>query len=163
MTDKALQEGPKVKAKRTLYWMATTLIALETLAGGVMDLTRGRTTVVAGPPVADVLTSLGYPQYLLTILGIFKVPGAVVLLVPRVPRLKEWAYAGIFFELTGAAASHAIRRHRASDIMTPLILAGLAFASWALRPPGRTLGAISRAEQRARSQLRSARAAALSV
>jgi DoxX-like protein len=128
-------------AKKTIYWVATTLIALETLAGGVTDLRRGKANVLSGPRVAGVLRSLGYPEYLLDILAFWKVPGAMVLLAPRFPRLKEWAYAGIFFELTGAAASHAIRRHRARDIVTPLILAGLAVASWALRPPSRTLGA----------------------
>lgn len=131
-----------MKTKKTVYWLTTTLIALETLAGGVVDLTRGRTNVVAGTPVADVLTSLGYPTYVLTILGVWKVPGAVVLLAPRLPRLKEWAYAGIVFELTGAAASHAARRHGASDVVAPLVLLSLAIASWALRPPSRTLGAI---------------------
>ncbi len=126
-----------------MYWVTTALIALETLAGGVTDLAHGRTNVVAGTPVADVLTSLGYPVYLLEILGFWKVPGAVVLLAPRLPRLKEWAYAGLVFELTGAAASHAARRHRAGEIITPLVLAGLAVASWALRPPSRTLGAMT--------------------
>ena len=140
-----------MKARLISYWTTTTLIALETLAGGVTDLAHGRTNVVAGTPVVDVVTSLGYPVYVLKILGIWKLLGAIALLVPRFPRLKEWAYAGIIFELTGAAASQAARRHSLGDIVTPLVLAILALASWALRPPSRTLGVAlpARAEGRA--------------
>ncbi len=128
-----------MKAKAISYWVTTTLIALETLAGGVTDLTHGRTNLVSGPPVAAVITQLGYPTYLLMILGVWKLLGAIALLVPRFPRLKEWAYAGIFFELTGAAASHAARQNW-SELIAPLILAALTIASWSLRPPDRTLG-----------------------
>src|SRR2546430_16157496 len=86
------------------------------LGGGVTDLAQGRASVVSGPFVADVITHLGYPVYLLTILGVWKLAGGVTLLVPGFPRLKEWAYAGIFFELTGAAASFVARRdYRRSD------------------------------------------------
>src|SRR5438876_10759675 len=123
------------------YWVTTILIALETLAGGVTDLMHGRTNLFSGPSVVDVVTSLGYPVYVLAILGIWKIPGAVVLVVPRFLRLKEWAYAGIVFELSGAAASQAVRG-RSSDIIAPLVLLGLALSSWALRPPSRMLGAV---------------------
>ena len=127
-----------MKTKEIAYWMTTTLIALETLAGGVTDLVHGRTMLVSGPLVVDVVTHLGYPVYLLAILGAWKVLGGITLLLPRLPRLKEWAYAGIFFELTGAAASHAARGNW-SELTAPLILAALTVASWALRPPNRTL------------------------
>lgn len=132
-----------MKAKIISYWAATTLIALETLAGGVTDLAHGGALVVGGTPVVDVVTRLGYPVYVLTILGIWKILGAIVLVVPGLLRLKEWAYAGIIFELTGAAASHVVRSHSVSDIMTCVVFAVLAFASWALRPPSRTLGVAS--------------------
>jgi hypothetical protein len=124
------------------YWTATAVIAGETLAGGITDLIHGRESVVAGRPVVEVVTQLGYPVYVLRILGILKLAGAVVLFVPRLPRLKEWAYAGVTFELTGAAASHAMRGNSANDVITCLILAAFALASWALRPPSRTLGVI---------------------
>jgi len=130
------------KMKVIGYWVTTILIALETLAGGVTDLMHGRTNLFSGPLVVDVVTSLGYPVYVLAILGIWKIPGAIVLVVPGFLRLKEWAYAGIVFELSGAAASQAVRG-RPSDIIAPLVLLGLALSSWALRPPSRTLGAIS--------------------
>jgi uncharacterized membrane protein YphA (DoxX/SURF4 family) len=131
-----------MKTKTILYWITTALIALETLVGGVWDLTAARTHLFGGTHVLEVVTSLGYPVYILIILGIWKIPGAIALVIPRFPRLKEWAYAGIVFELSGAAASQAACRH-GSDIIAPLILLGLALTSWALRPPSRTMGAAT--------------------
>ena len=104
-----------------------------------MDLTHGRTAVVSGPFVVDVVSRLGYPAYVLWILGIWKILGAITLIVPGFLRLKEWAYAGIVFELSGAAASLAACG-RTGDLAPPLFLLALTLASWALRPPSRTLG-----------------------
>jgi DoxX-like protein len=126
------------------YWVATTLIALETLVGGITDLVHGGTELVAGPPVLGVVTHLGYPEYILTILGIWKLLGAIVIAAPGLPRLKEWAYAGVLFELTGAAASYVLHGEITSDLVAPLILAALAMMSWALRPAGRVLGSVLR-------------------
>jgi hypothetical protein len=123
------------------YWVATTLIALETFVGGITDLAHGGTMLVAGPPVAGIVTQLGYPVYILTILGVWKLPGAVVIVVPGLTRLKEWAYAGIFFELSGAAASYILHGEITADFGWALILAALTMISWALRPADRTLGA----------------------
>lgn len=124
---------------RIFYWTATTLITLETLVGGVADVTHGRTVLVSGPFVTDVLAGLGYPAYVLWIIGIWKILGAITLLVPGFLRLKEWAYAGIVFALSGAVASLAACGHTA-ELIAPLFLLSLALASWALRPPSRTLG-----------------------
>lgn len=129
-----------MKLKTIFYWITTTLIALETFAGGYIDLTRGRTSVFSGPLVTDVLASLGYPAYVLVILGIFKIPGAITLVAPGLLRFKEWAYAGIVFELSAAVASHALCGHT-QELTAPIILLGLALASWALRPAHRILGA----------------------
>ena len=139
-----------MNVKSVVYWIATALIALETLAGGATDIVHGRTNLVSGAPVVDVVTSLGYPVYILTILGIWKLLGGVTLLAPRLPRLKEWAYAGVIFELTGAAASLIVRGHGVGDVTTPLVLAVLAIASWALRPASRTLGSLLPARSGAR-------------
>jgi len=128
-----------MKAKPIFYWITTGLITLETFAGGVTDLIHGGTNVFSGPLVADIVTSLGYPVYLLTILGIWKLPGAIFLVMPRFLRVKEWAYAGIFFELSGAAASQAVAGQK-TDVIAPLVLLSLAVSSWALRPPQRILG-----------------------
>src|SRR5215471_2938589 len=127
------------KTKLLGYWTATSLIGLETLAGGVTDLAHGRTSLVSGPFVLDIITHLGYPPYLLTILGFWKVLGGIVLFVPGLPRIKEWVYAGIFFELTGAAASWALHGDNASELIAPLVLTAIAMLSWALRPQHRTL------------------------
>src|SRR6266536_466246 len=127
------------KMKVIGYWVTTILIALETLAGGVTDLMHGRTDLFSGPRVVDVVTSLGYPVYVLVILGIWKIPGAITLVVPGFLRLKEWAYAGLVFELSGAAGSQAIRG-QPKDIIASLVLLALALFSWALRPPHRILG-----------------------
>ncbi len=124
---------------RIFYWTTTTLIALETLVGGFADLTRGRTLIVSGPFVTYVVAGLGYPVYVLSIIGAWKMLGAITLVVPGFLRLKEWAYAGIVFELSGAVASLAACG-RSADLIAPLFLLGLALASWALRPASRTLG-----------------------
>ena len=133
-----------MKPKTMLYWATTSLIALETFLGGVVDLTHGRTGVVSGPFVTQVVASLGYPVYILAIIGVFKIPGAATIVVPGFLRLKEWAYAGIVFELSGAVASHAVCG-KWGDLIAPLSLLCLAIASWALRPAGRTLGSDPRA------------------
>jgi len=132
-----------MKLKLISYWVTTAAIALETLAGGVTDLIHGGTELVAGQPVVQIVTHEGYPVYVLTILGVWKLLGGITLLAPRLPRLKEWAYAGLFFELTGALASGIVRGGDPGTVIwSPLILAALAVASWALRPPSRTLGVL---------------------
>jgi len=128
--------------KMITYWVVTVLIALETLVGGVTDLIHGRSILVAGPSVADVVTHLGYPLYFVRIIGFWKVLGGIVLLVPDYPRLKEWAYAGIFFELSGAAASWLAYEHNVGEAVVPMVLALLALVSWALRPQDRLLGVL---------------------
>ena len=87
---------------------------------------------------------LGYPLYFFRILGFWKILGAIAILVPRFPRLKEWAYAGIFFDLTGAAATWAAvgGPGEAFHIIAPLIIAGFTVASWALRPESRRIGVL---------------------
>ncbi|WP_437674856.1 DoxX family protein [Sorangium sp. So ce131] len=132
------------KARTIGYWIATGLLGFGVAAGGLADLTRS-------PQVVEVMTRLGYPAYLATLLGVWKVLGAVALFAPRFPRLKEWAYAGIFFDLTGAAASHAAVGDPAGQVMTPLVLVAVAAASWALRPESRRLASAPKPEAEARA------------
>jgi uncharacterized membrane protein YphA (DoxX/SURF4 family) len=120
------------KTKTIGYWIATGLVGLAFLAGGAGDLSQS-------PQVVEGMTHLGYPGYFATILGAWKVLGAAALFAPGLPRLKEWAYAGIVFDLTGAAFSHAASGDPAGKVITPLVLLALAAASWALRPEGRKL------------------------
>jgi len=134
--------GARMTTKTIVYWAVTVLIALETLVGGVTDLLHGNAILVAGPPVADIVTHLGYPLYFLRIIGVWKLLGGIVLLIPGYPRLKEWAYAGIFFELSGAAASWVMHEHNMREAVAPVILAVIALVSWALRPQHRLLGIL---------------------
>jgi uncharacterized membrane protein YphA (DoxX/SURF4 family) len=131
------------------YWTTTTILAVEALVGGVVGLTNGREMVVAGAPIDDVMAHLGYPVYFARILGVWEARAGIALLAPRLPRVKEWAYAGIFFNMTGAAVSRAVRGDDVSHIAAPLVFAGLTVASWALRPPSRTLGVLALAKKRA--------------
>ena len=127
------------KTKSIAYWTTTILVALPIGMGGIAQVTHAQATI------DGVVHALGYPLYFLTILGLWKALGAIAILVPRFPRLKEWAYAGIFFDLTGAVASSAAVGGHAADaplILAPLILAVFAVASWALRPESRRIGIL---------------------
>jgi len=116
------------------YWVTTALVVFELAMGGVWDVLRVS-------QVRDLIERLGYPQYFLVILGIWKLLGAVALVIPRFPRLKEWAYAGVLFDLTGAVASlSASGLMIAGTLAYPIVMIGVAVASWALRPPSRRLG-----------------------
>jgi uncharacterized membrane protein YphA (DoxX/SURF4 family) len=124
-----------MRTKSIGYWSTTALVALAFVAGGAADLTRA-------PGMMAGMTHLGYPAYFAGILGVWKLLGALALLAPRWPRLKEWAYAGMFFDLSGAALSHGISGDPAGRVLTPLVLLALVAASWALRPQGRVLGTL---------------------
>jgi hypothetical protein len=127
------------KSKNVTYWITTGIIAFFIGSGGLAQVAQ-----FAGNPHGTVPV-LRYPMYFFLILGIWKVLGAIAILVPRYPRLKEWAYAGIFFDLTGAAASVAAVGSYgvfAFHIIAPLILAGIMMASWALRPESRVIGIL---------------------
>lgn len=116
--------------RKLAFWSVTILVCVAFLGSGVANLlhiTR----------VARDMSHLGYPPYFSTILGVWKVLGAIVVAVPAgVQRPKEWAYAGMIFDLTGAAASRIILGDGASGAAPPLILAMLVVCSWALRPGG---------------------------
>ena len=127
-----------MKAKSIVYWGTTILVAVPIGSGGIAQVAHLQQNVDGFVHV------LGYPLYFVTVLGVWKVLGAITILVPLFPRLKEWAYAGIFFDLTGAAASWAAvgGSGEAFHILAPLIIAGFTVASWALRPPSRTIGIL---------------------
>ena len=134
-----------MKTKSILYWITTILVAVPIGSGGAAQVAHLQQNV------DGFVRVLGYPLYFVTVLGIWKVLGAIAILVPRFPRLKEWAYAGIIFDLTGAAASWAAvgGPGEAFHIIAPLIIAGFAVASWALRPQSRTIGVLFRAKNEA--------------
>jgi hypothetical protein len=121
-----------VKSKTLAYWVITALLALELLVGSALDLTRS-------PDAVGIMTHLRYPIYVLTILGVWKLLGAIAVLAPGYPRLKEWAYAGIIFDMTGAVASHIVCGDGVGGFFAPALIAVFAVVSWALRPPDRAL------------------------
>jgi uncharacterized membrane protein YphA (DoxX/SURF4 family) len=121
-----------VKFRTIGYWVSTGLVALMFAFGGVMDLMRS-------PDMVAGLAHLGYPAYVATLLGIWKLLGVVAILAPGFPRVKEWAYAGIFFDLTGAAVSHAASGDPAANVLTPLVILAIVVASYILRPDSRRL------------------------
>jgi hypothetical protein len=128
-----------MKTKTIVYWTMTILVAFFIGGGGVAQMAQFRAHPHGVVPV------LGYPMYFFAILGFWKVLGSIAILVPRFPLLKEWAYAGIFFDLTGAAAScAAVGGYGAYGfhVLAPLVIAGFTVASWALRPPSRKIGVL---------------------
>ena len=125
-----------MKAKTIVYWTMTGLVAFFIGGGGASQIWQYKVNPHGVVPV------LLYPMYFFAILGFWKVMGALAILVPRYPRLKEWAYAGIFFDLTGAAAScAAVGGYGAYGfhVIAPVIITGFTVASWALRPESRKL------------------------
>ncbi|WP_127585178.1 DoxX family protein [Paenibacillus koleovorans] len=122
----------KQKAKTIAYWATTILGPFSFVIGGTFFLLHGEQQI-------SVLETLNYPEYMLTILGFWKLTGAIVSVLPRLPRLKEWVYAGFFFELSGAAISHAYSGADLFTIIQPIVFLILVMASWALRPASRKL------------------------
>lgn len=124
-----------MKGRTIAYWSVTLLLAAALTLSGIGQLMQ-----VGGN--LELVTSLGYPLYMMTILGVWKILGVLAIVVPGFPRLKEWAYAGIFFLMSGASLSH-IFAHDYGDygfnIFLPLGYALLSILSWALRPKNRIL------------------------
>ena len=118
-------------SRNAIYWVTTALLALELVLGGIWDVLRV-------PQVHVIIERLGYPAYFLVILGIWKLLGAVAIIVPCFPRLKEWAYAGVVFDLTGALVSNVVSGITDTGTLAYLVLMiGVTATSWALRPASR--------------------------
>lgn len=134
----SMQSPPKAGRNRAIvYWLATTILALELLVGGAWD-------VLLLPQVREVIHRVGYPAYFLVILGIWKLLGSIAIVIPRFPRLKEWAYAGVVFNLTGALASNLVSGvHDATAVVYLVCMMAITAVSWALRPPSRRTFAVS--------------------
>ena len=119
------------KRKKIAYWITTALLCFCML-GGIGQLFQVK-------EVVDGFASLGYPVYFISIIGFWKVMAIVAVLIPKFPLLKEWAYAGIFFVMTGASASHVAVNDSVFHIVAPLVISSLAIASWYLRPLSRKI------------------------
>jgi hypothetical protein len=121
------------KRKKIIYWIATLWLALGMVSTGAVQLFKGKT----GTGGVDSITHLGYPVYLLTLLGIWKILGVTAVLIPKFPVLKEWAYAGFFFVISGALFSHIAMGDSMREIFPSLLLLILIVVSWYFRPADR--------------------------
>ena len=120
------------KRNKIIYWVATVFLAIGMTAGGVQQMLQ-----VGG--YNEIVTQLGYPLYLLSILGVWKILGVITILLPKLPLLKEWAYAGFFFAMSGAFLSHVIVGQAFSEAIPSLILLSVTVLSWYFRPAGRKI------------------------
>ena len=124
------------KRNRIIYWISTAWLALGMLSTGLVQLLQQKEQV-------DLMLTLGYPLYFLTILAIWKILGVIVVLIPRYPLLKEWAYAGFFFAMSGAVFSHLASGSSAKDFFGPLLLIVLTALSWYFRPADKRISSTS--------------------
>jgi hypothetical protein len=120
------------KRNKIIYWVSTVWLSLGMLSTGIVQLIKMEEEVVA-------IKKLGYPIYFLTILGVWKILGVAILLIPRFPLLKEWAYAGFFFAMSGAIFSHLASGSEMMELFGPSLLIVLTVMSWYFRPADRKL------------------------
>jgi len=118
------------KRNKIIYWIATGWLALGMLSTGIVQIIQLKEE-------KEMMAHLGYPLYLLTLLGIWKSLGVTAVLMPRFPVLKEWAYAGFFFAMSGALFSHFAAGDTAKDFFGPSLLLVLTIISWYFRPAER--------------------------
>ena len=124
------------KRNKIIYWIATIWLSLGMLSTGIVQLFNMKEEV-------DFIIRLGYPMYFLTILGAWKILGVIAVLIPKFPLLKEWAYAGFFFSMSGAVFSHIAVGNSAKEIFPPLLLLTLTMISWYFRPANRRIVLIN--------------------
>src|SRR4030095_10681817 len=121
---------PMTKRSKIIYWIATIWLALGMLSTGLVQLFKAK----EGQGGVDMITHLGYPVYLLTLLAVWKILGVVALLIPKYQLLKEWAYAGFFFVMSGAIFSHIAKNDGITEMLPALLLLILTVLSWYFRP-----------------------------
>lgn len=124
------------KRNKIIYWIATLWLSLGMLSTGTVQLFQLKGD---GPGSLNSMTHLGYPVYFVTLLGIAKILGVIALLIPKFPLLKEWAYAGFFFMMSGAIFTHIAAGNSISEIFPPLLLLILTVVSWYFRPADRKI------------------------
>ena len=123
------------KRNKIIYWISTIWLAFGMLTVGAGQFFKMK----AGQGGVDMITHLGYPVYLLTILGVWKILGVIAVLIPKFPLLKEWAYAGFFFIMSGAMFSHVASGDSVNKIFPSLLLLILTMVSWYFRPANRKI------------------------
>ena len=123
------------KRNKIIYWISTIWLALGIVATGAGQLIKMK----AGQGGVEMITHLGYPVYLVTLLGVWKILGVIAVLVPKFPLVKEWAYAGFFMTMSGAIISHLIIGNEAKEMFGPTLLLILTVVSWYFRPADRKI------------------------
>lgn len=125
------------KRNKIIYWVVTIFLSFGILAGGIQQLLQ-----IGG--YNEIIKELGYPQYLLSILGVWKILGVIAILIPKFPLLKEWAYAGFFFVMSGATVSHFASGQSITEALPSLILLVVIILSWYFRPDNRKINSITK-------------------
>ena len=126
-----------MRTRNIIYWIATAWASLGLLSTAIVQLFNLKTK-------ADYITHLGYPEYALKIIGVWKILGVIALLIPGFPVLKEWAYAGFFFLMSSAVFSHIAHGDSLMDTFPSLLLLTLIAISWFFRPANRKLALANR-------------------
>lgn len=120
------------KKNKIIYWISTGWLALGMVSTGIVQLIKTQEET-------DLIEKLGYPVYILTLLGVWKLLGVTAILIPKFPLVKEWAYAGFFFAMSGAIFSHLTIGHGAKELFGPVLLIVLTGVSWYFRPASRII------------------------
>ncbi len=121
------------KKHKIIYWVATIWLSLGMVSTGIAQL------INLAEVIEETSVKLGYPIYFLTIIGIWKILGVITLLIPKFPLIKEWAYAGFFFLMSGAIVSHLAVNDSLSELFGPCLLIVLIITSWYFRPDSKKL------------------------
>jgi len=127
------------KRNKIIYWISTIWLALGMAATGTGQIVK----MQAGQGGIEMITHLGYPVYLLTLLGVWKILGVVAVLIPKFPLLKEWAYAGFFFVMSAAIFSHIAYGDSVTAILPASLLLALTALSWYFRPADRKIISVN--------------------
>jgi uncharacterized membrane protein YphA (DoxX/SURF4 family) len=120
------------KRNKIIYWIATIWLSLGMVATGIVQLMQIEEETKS-------MERLGYPFYLLTLLGVWKILGVIAILIPKFTLVKEWAYAGFFFAMSGAVFSHIAVGDAAAELFGPILLLALTVTSWYFRPANRKI------------------------
>ncbi len=124
------------KRNKIIFWIATLWLALGMTATGIVQLIKQKEE-------AAMMAHLGYPLYFLTLLGVWKISGVITVLIPKFTLVKEWAYAGFFFAMSGAVFSHIAVGDSAKELFGPSLLIVLTVVSWYFRPADRRIVSVN--------------------
>jgi hypothetical protein len=124
------------KRKVIWYWIITVILSFCIFSGGLAQAMQVKGVVQGFKP-------LGYPTYFISLIGVWKVLGIIAILIPNFKLLKEWAYAGIFFVMSGAVISHVASNDVSIQIIAPVVLAIFTVLSWYLRPVNRKIISVN--------------------